>query len=237
MSFQTLPAQMPGRKPEMKKCIPLFLLIFLLSACAGETLPANTVSAEKMTEHVGEIPGTEYYVAIAVASTGDVLAYVCNGMGSDYLFRGALENDSLKLTSDAGQAGLEATLDGAAYNGTFSVDGATHSFTTEPVQDYGGLYRVTGLSEFEAKGTSQGGAILKMNLTPKKELVQVTVTTPDGNTLSYERPWPADRHDHREPTEYSESWLIFLNDSRARGGHIHSSIKTGVRHIDPICPP
>jgi hypothetical protein len=108
-----------------------------------------------------------------------------------------------------------------------------------PTQDYGGLYRVTGLSEFEAEGTSQGGATLKMNLTPDKERVQVTVTTLDGNTLSYDRPWPAG-HDHREPTEYSESWVIFLNDSRSRGGHIKSSLKAGIRHvdlIDPICNP
>jgi hypothetical protein len=190
-----------------------------------------------MTEYVGEISGTEYYVAIAIGPTGDVLAYVCDGMGSDYLFHGTAQNDSLKLTSDAGQASLEASLEGAAYNGTFSVDGNTHSFTTAAAQDYGGLYRVTGLSEFKAEGVSQGGAILKMNLTPDKEHVQVTVTTPERDTLSFERPWPADRHDHREPTEYSESWLIFLNDSRARGGHIRGSIKTGVRHIDPICPP
>jgi hypothetical protein len=104
------------------------------------------------------------------------------------------------------------------------------------VQDYGGLYHVTALSEFEAEGTSQGGAILKVNLTPDKERVQVTVTTPDGRNLSFDRPWRVG-HDHRAPTEYSESWLIFLNDGRARGGHIKSSLNAGVRHIDPVCPP
>ena len=160
-------------------------------------------------------------------------------MGSDYLFHGTLQKDFINLTSDAGQANLEASMEDAAYNGTFSADGKTYSFTTASVQDYGGLYRITGLSEFEAECTSLGGATLKMNLTPDKERVQVTVTTLDGNTLSYDRPWLAG-HDHREPTEYSESWVIFLNDSRSRGGHIKSGLKVGVRRIDlidPICNP
>jgi len=221
----------------MKKITPLvILMLMLLPACTGGTPSAGAGSAAQMTEYVGEIPGTEFYVAIAVGSTGSVLAYVCDGMGGDHLFRGTLENDSLRVSADAGQARLEAHREGAAYSGTFSADGESYPFTTVPAQDYGGLYRVTGISEFEAEGVSQGGATLKMNLTPDKGRVQVTVTTPAGNTLSFDRAWP-DGHAHPEPTEYRESWVIFLNDSRARGGHIKSSIRAGIRHIDPICPP
>lgn len=226
------------RKPEMNKAVIFLTLLFmLLSACAGGTSAGDPNPAGNMKEYVGEVAGTAFYVAIAVGPAGEVLAYVCDGMGTDYLFHGTHENGSMTLASDAGQATLSAALDGGSYNGTFSVGGSTYSFDTVPAQDYGGLYRVRGLSEFEAEGRSQGGATLQMNLSPDREHLQVTVTTSDGQVLSYDRPWPAGEHDHREPTEYSESWLIFLNDSRARGGHIRTSIKAGIRHIDPICPP
>jgi hypothetical protein len=229
-------------KMNRKFVFSLFSLVLLLSLSLSACSPtvatlASSAIVERTAEYVGEVSGTEFFVALAVGPSGDVLAYVCNGMGSEYLFRGIVRDDSVNLTSEDGKASLEARFDDRSYNGTFSVDGKEYSFTTVPAQDYGGLYRVTGLSEFEAEGTSQGGAALKMNLTPDKERLQVTVTTPDGKTLSFDRAWPEGHHDHSEPTEYSESWLIFLNDSRAQGGHIQSSLKRGVRHIDPICPP
>jgi hypothetical protein len=220
----------------MNRSFSLILLFALfLTACSGGVPAANKESAEKMTEYVGEIPEAEFFVAIAVGASGDVLAYVCNGMGNDYLFRGTLQNASVNLNSADSQANLRASLEGVAYSGTFSKDGKSYPFTTVPAQDYGGLYHVTALSEFEAEGISQGGATLKMNLTPDKERVQVKVTTLDGKTLSYDRPWPAG-HDHSEPTEYTESWVIFLNDSSSRGGHIKSSLRPGIRRVNLIDP-
>lgn len=218
-------------------------LLLILAACGGKatpteagSAPASNASIEKMVEYVGEIPETEFFVAIAVGPTGDILAYVCDGMGADFLFHGSAQANALDLTSDKGQASLKAKMENNGFAGTFSVNEKTYSFTTVPVQDYGGLYRVTGLTEFEGEGTSQGGSILKINLTPDKERVQLEVITSEGETLSFDRPWRAG-HDHREPVEYSESWLIFLNDGRARGGHIKTSIQVGVKHIDPVCPP
>jgi hypothetical protein len=221
----------------------VFLISLILTACGGNATPAraaptpdSNASAKKMVEYVGEIPETEFFVAIAVGSAGDVLAYVCDGMGIDYLFHGTAQANAVDLTSDVGQASLKANMQSQGFAGTFSVDGKTYSFTTVTAQDYGGLYHVTGLTEFEAEGVSQGGATLKMNLTPEKERVQIAIVTAKGGALSLDHPWLAG-HDHREPTEYSESWLIFLNDGRARGGHIKKSLKPGTKHIEPICPP
>jgi hypothetical protein len=78
-----------------------------------------------MAEYVGEILETDLYVAIAVDSKGDVLAYVCNGMGIDYLFRGSVQANAVDLTSEAGQASLQASMDGEGFTGTFSVEGKT----------------------------------------------------------------------------------------------------------------
>ncbi len=198
--------------------------------------PTTNVSTEKMVEYVGEIPETDFLIAIAVGPTGDVLAYICNGMGTDYLFHGTTQGKALDLTSDVGQADLQAKLEGQGFTGTFSADGKSYAFTTNPVQDYGGLYRVTGLTEFEGQGPSRDGANLKISLTPDKETVQVTVITLDGRTLSHAGPWRVG-HDHRAPTDYAESWVILLNDGRGRGGHIKSSLQVGVLPVDPVCPP
>jgi hypothetical protein len=218
----------------------LVLALFLVACGSGETtssleLVTNDLT-EKKVEYVGEIPETDFFVAIAIGTTGDVLAYVCDGMGTEYLFRGAAQGNTLDLTSDEGSASLQANLETEGGTGTLTVGGQTYPFTTSLVKDYGGLYRVASLTEFNAEGISQGGATLKMDLASDKESVQVAVITTDGRTLSFDHSWP-EGHDHREPTEYSESWLIFLNDGRGHGGHIKSSLQQGVRHFDPICPP
>ncbi|MBC7877877.1 MAG: hypothetical protein H7Y59_11980 [Anaerolineales bacterium] len=221
------------------------LLTILLALTACGSAPTSTgadsaASNEKMVEYVGEIPDTDLYVAIAVDSTGGVLAYVCNGMGIDYLFRGSVQANVVDLTSEAGQANLQASMDGEGFTGTFSVDGKAYPFVTGPVNNYGGLYHITALNEFSAEGVSLGGATITMNLTPDKERLQVQVITTDGQTLNSDKAWPND-HDHRDPTEYSETWLIALNDGRARGGYIKSSFQAKAKHLDayfdPICPP
>lgn len=229
----------------MSRKFPLLFIALTLTLAAlacnfgqatSNPAAADSVSTGKMVEYVGEISETNFFVAIAIGPAGDVLAYICDGMGTDYLFHGTAQGNALDLISDEGQASLQAEPNGQGFAGTFSVNGKAYSFTSNLAQDYGGLYRVIGLTEFEAEGTSQGGATLKMNLTPDKERVQVTVITTDNRRLSFDHLWRAG-HDHRDPTEYSESWVIVLNDGRARGGHIKTSLQAGVRHIDPICPP
>jgi hypothetical protein len=229
---------MKWKETKVKKLISLMiLLIIFLSACSGSTSPTNTNSAEKMTEYVGEIPETEFYVAIAVGSTGEVLAYVCNGMGIDYLFRGSLQAENvLELNSEAGGAVLQAKIENAGFTGTFSANGNTYPFTVVPVKDFGGLYKVTGLSEFEAEGISQAGSLLKLTLLPDETGLHVDVTTFDGNTLTADRFW-TEGHDHSAPVEYREHWVILLNDGSGHGGRIKSSFQSGVRGIDPICVP
>ena|SRR5687768_1355662 len=199
----------------MKRSISLLILLTLfLAACGGGTSPTNTNSTEKMTEYVGEIPETEFYVAIAVGPAGNVLAYVCNGMGIDYLFRGSLQAENvLELNSEAGGAVLQAKMENEGFTGTISVDGKAYSFTTVPVKDFGGLYRVVGLSELEAEGMSQAGSSLKLTLLPDKTGLHVDVTTFDGNTLTADRFW-TEGHDHSKPVEYREHWVILLNDGR-----------------------
>jgi len=216
-----------------KSCFVLLVILasLILSACGSKATPTA-----KMVEYVGEIPETEFFVAFAVDSSGSVLAYVCDGMGIDYIFHGTAQANAVDLTSDVGQASLKASMNGQGFAGAFSIDGNTYPFTTVKAQDYGGLYHVTGLTEFEAEGVSQGGATLKMNLTPDKERMQIAIVTVDGRTLSYDHAWAAG-HDHREPTEYRESWVIFLNDGRAHGGHIAKSLEVGTKHIEPNCPP
>ena len=209
----------------------VFLASLILAACGSKAAPTA-----KIVEYVGKIPQSEFFVAIAVDSSGAVLAYVCNGMGIDYIFHGTAQANTVDITSDVGQASIQASMGDQGFAGTFSVDGNTYPFTTVKAQDYGGLYHVTGLTEFEAEGVSQGGATLKMNLTPDKERMQIAIVTVDGRTLSYDHAWVAG-HDHREPTEYRESWVIFLNNGRAHGGHIAKSLEVGTKHIEPNCPP
>jgi len=217
-------------------CI-LLLASLILSACGGGR-PADAV--ERAREYVGEIPGTGLYVAIAVNLDGNVLAYVCDGMGVDYLFRGTGEPGiPLSLSAESSDAKLEATITGNTYTGVFSINGKEHPFETVPAKDYGGLYHVTGLSETEAEGFSQSGSYLKASLLPDKSGLHLEVTTVDGVLLSSDRLWK-DGHDHSEPSEYRENWVILLNNGSGRGGRIKSSLQTDkptLRFFDPICPP
>jgi hypothetical protein len=215
----------------------LLLVSILVSACGG----GGPVDASERThEYVGEIPGTELYVAIAVNPDGNVLAYVCDGMGVDYLFRGTGKpGEPLSLGAESSDARLEAALEGNTYAGVFSTDGKEYPFVTVPAKDYGGLYHVTGLSETEAEGLSQSGSSLKASLLPDKSGLHLEVTTVDGVLLSSDRLW-IDGHDHSEPSEYRENWVILLNNGSGRGGRIKSSFQTGkptLRFFDPICPP
>jgi hypothetical protein len=212
----------------------MLLISILLSACRGGT---PTDAGEGTHEYVGEIPGTEFFAAIAVGPAGEVLAYVCNGMGVDFLFRGVLQSDkSLALNSESGNATLQANAVSEGFSATFSVDGGSHSFTVTPAMDYGGLYRVTGLSETEAEGYSQAGSFLELTLLPDKSGLHVEVTTPDGVLLTSDRHW-LEGHDHSKPTEYLEHWVILLHDGRGRGGKILSSFTKSYTPVDPICIP
>jgi hypothetical protein len=217
-------------------CI-LFLASIIVSACGGGG-PADAV--ERAHEYVGVIPGTELYVAIAVNPDGNVLAYVCDGMGIDYLFRGTGQpGDPLLLGAESSDARLEAVIEDNTYAGVFFTDGKEYPFVTVPAKDYGGLYHVTGLSETEAEGLSQSGSSLKASLLPDKSGLHLEVTTVDGVLLSSDRLW-IDGHDHSEPSEYRENWVILLNNGSGRGGRIKSSFQAGnstLRFFDPICPP
>jgi len=217
-------------------CI-LLLASIIVSACGGGG-PAD--AAERAHEYVGEIPGTEFYVAIAINPDGTVLAYVCDGMGVDYLFRGTSQpGDPLSLGAESSDARLEAAIEGNAYAGVFFTDGKEYPFVTVPAKDYGGLYHLTGISETEAEGLSQSGSSLKASLLPDKSGLHLEVTTVDGVLFSSDRLWK-EGHDHSEPTGYRESWVIMLNNGSGRGGAIKSSFQEGkspLRYFDPICPP
>lgn len=214
----------------------LLMTSITVAACRG-TEPTN---ASSTLEYVGEIPGTELYVAIAVNPNGSVLAYVCDGMGIDYLFRGTTQpGDPLLLSTESSDARLEAVTEDNTYSGVFLKDGKEYPFTAIPAKDYGGLYHVTSLSETEAEGLSQSGSSLKVNLLPDKSGLHLEVTTVDGVLLSSDRFW-RDGHDHSAPSEYRENWLILLNNGSGRGGRIKSSFQAGqstLRLFDPICPP
>ena len=217
-------------------CI-LLLAGIILSACGGGGLAD---AAERTREYVGEIPGTELYIAIAVNPDGSVLAYVCDGMGVDYLFRGMSQpGDPLSLSSESSDARLEAEIEDNTYTGVFLTDGKEYPFVTIPAKDYGGLYHVTGVSETEAEGLSQSGSSLKASLLPDKSGIHLEVTTADGVLFSSDRFW-RDGHDHSEPSEYREHWVILLNNGSGRGGRIRSSFQVDtptLRFFDPICPP
>lgn len=134
----------------MRRAAPLRTTLFalalsaaLLAACAGQDDPNGEGTGESTTpgRWAGQVAGTDLFVALTAAETGETVAYVCDNDDLAVWLRGQAEGDSVALAADAGLA-LQADLGTDAAAGTVTLaDGQSVAFTAPAVSGDAGLYR------------------------------------------------------------------------------------------------
>lgn len=162
--------------------MPLLALVVLFGACGGDDDDEDAAKppATGVTEYVGKVSGSEFFVAVAVDESGQLEAYACDGRGHFELFTGSADDGTLNLRSEDRDATLEATITAGDAEGTLSLQGKALDFSATKADGLGGLYTVTNTpGRFTAesergnrlKGTAKGDG------TPS---LAATLTTPDG---------------------------------------------------------
>lgn len=103
-----------------------------------------TTSATNDRGFVGEVDGTDAYIAV-VSGTTEAVAYVCDG-DADIAewFRGPVDADGhMELTNDGG-ATLDATIGDGVTGAITFADGSTHDVAATAATGDAGLYRIAG---------------------------------------------------------------------------------------------
>ena len=132
--------------------LAVLALFLLVSGCgdddddqaAQET--ATTESAGATGVFVGEVAGTDAYVALISDGTELRGGYVCDGKRTSVWLKPAkLSDGKVSLTSRAGDALGSAELSGDGADGELKLAGQVHTFSAAPAAGKAGLSR-------EAKG-------------------------------------------------------------------------------------
>lgn len=135
----------------MQRALILFTVLALaVGACGGDddtdtaTPDATPTNATGDRGFVGEVDGTDAYIAV-VSGTTEAVAYVCDG-DADIAewFRGPVDADGhMELTNDRG-ATLEATIGDGVTGAITFADGSTHDLAATAATGDAGLYRIAG---------------------------------------------------------------------------------------------
>ena len=154
-----------------------FMLVGLLfmPGCSGDDSPEGR-EAEKAAEadnaatadnavvgsFVGEISGTEAFVAVVAAPAeggkGAVQIYVSDGRGLSEWFSGPISNNSFVAKSDDGDAEARGKLSGDSVTGSVVLpSGKTVRYEASPPSGAAGLYELKVSSTGELTGASAAG--------------------------------------------------------------------------------
>lgn len=128
-------------KPKFLFALVALLLALLATACGGQA--AQTVSGS----FVGEVAGSNAFVAVVAHTNGEVQAYVCDGESIAAWFQGNAANSAAELTNANGDT-LVVKLDAQTAQGTFTPAGGTAlAFKAEAANAPAGLYRAEATEE------------------------------------------------------------------------------------------
>ena len=163
----------------MRSAVRRAALLLALAAIALLSLPATAgarvarAAGSDVVEYVGVVKGEKpyvngkpqkeaYFVAIAVAPDGKVVAYTCDGFGESANFSGTEENGT--FTAEDGGAKIDATITDRRARGTLTLEGQTWDIDLKKARDVGGLYtvkiRAGANGTITGAGTSERGNTL-----------------------------------------------------------------------------
>ncbi len=211
-------------------------LAVVLSACGGgdQAVPAPPTpeggDAGAVTEYVGKVPGTEFFIAFADGPSGDVEAYLCDGRGGAELFNGRVENGRVALRSADGDTDLNGIVGATDVDGTVTLAGQQRGFRATRATGPGGLYTFTNAVDGTRQtvtGTSERGNMIEG--AAQDGQLSATLRTPDGQG----RPLPPDQLPSPgsvPPTELHTGYRVILLDSlEGRGKNLPTASTTGTR--------
>jgi hypothetical protein len=147
------------------------LLLTPLTGCSSDDSPGGK-EAEKAVEadnavvgsFVGEVPGTEAFVAVVAApaeggkDSGAVQIYVSDGRGLSEWFSGPISDSNFVAKSDDGDVETEGRLSGDSVTGTVVLPGGkTVRYEASPPSGAAGLYELTVSAAGELSGASAAG--------------------------------------------------------------------------------
>lgn len=182
------------------------LVGILLVGCGGAGVQAGgPVSGEFVGrgvgfEDVGDLVAPVPLFAILAEAAGEddeersVRSYMCDGDRVTEWFWGTVAGNTVDLTSDSGEAQLQADLTPDEATGTFTFSGEEPiEFTASPVTGIGGLYDVVIAPDGAVSGMSFGGNELAAQLveraaddgSDRTSALEGTVTLPDGEAVDY----------------------------------------------------
>ncbi len=176
--------------------------ILLVGCTGGQEQPSGPVSGEFVGIDVGSSPNDFYplMVAIIAEKAGedgeerDIRAYVCDGQDITEWYWGTATGNTIDLTSETGEAQLQAELMQDEASGTFTLSGSEPiDFITNRATRAAGLYDVVITPDGAISGVSWGGNVLAAQIIPRDatdgsgrtSVVEGTITLPDGATIDY----------------------------------------------------
>lgn len=185
------------------------LAVILLAGCGGGgRQPSGPVSGEFIGRDVNSLnvservadrtaPAPLFAIIAEEAENGeerDVRAYMCDGSSVTEWFRGPVAGNTIDLTSESGEAQLQAELTQDGASGTFTLSGGEPiEFSANRATRVAGLYDVVITPTGAISGTSWGGNELRAQLVEqpatdasnRTTAAVGTVTLPDGTSIDY----------------------------------------------------
>jgi len=167
--------------------LALLALFLLLPGCgdddedegAQETTTTERAAAEGV--FVGEVEGTDAYVALISDGTELRGGYVCDGKRTSvWLKPAALSDGQVSLTSRAGEALGTAELSDDGAGGELKLAGEAHAFSAAPASGKAGLYR-EAKGELGKPGYSETGWIVLADGSVRGR-TNFAATDPDAKT-------------------------------------------------------
>jgi transposase len=158
---------------------------------AGKAGPAAKPEQAVDGSFVGEVSGTEAFVAVVAAPADDnqnrrqVQVYVADGSGLSEWFSGSISDNSFAARSDDGDGEVKGKLSRDSVAGTVELpDGETARYEANRPTGAAGLYDLTMSRRGKLTGTSAGG--LGLRGTIKLPEGTGTLRLADGRRLKFD---------------------------------------------------
>ena len=164
---------------KFKTILSLWLVIIFVTACSSPASEEQQSTSGPRT-YIGITSGSDEIVAVTLLDNGQAQAYVCDGEQVGEYFEGPVENGKINLTSVRG-AKLEASVDEAGVNGTFSIADGTPLPFQATLSDEAGIYLVNVSADGSMAGESAGLGLF--DLKPNATGVEGSASYPSGQEV------------------------------------------------------